>query len=185
VSTAFSNLGRTTVRGFDMDIRHRMSLGEYGRLSLQFVGTRYTDQRSSGTPTAPQVSFNGYRNAPQWRAQFVANWNVGDWNNRAAVNALAPFKAFLNPENGGTALTQSQTCGVPTGPTVGVCTVPTYVTVDASTEYAGFKNVRLSFAVRNLANARPSIDPLARPFNTAWYQPQGINFVLSARYTFW
>jgi iron complex outermembrane recepter protein len=185
VRTAFSNLGKTTVRGFDIDVRHRMSLGEYGRLNLQFVGTRYTDQRGSGTPTAPQTSFHGYRNAPQWRAQFVANWNVGNWNNRAAINALAPFKVYANPENGGTALTQSQTCGTPTGPTVGICTVATYVTVDTSTEYTGFKNVRLSFAVRNLANARPSNDPLARPFNTAWYQPQGINFVLSARYTFW
>ncbi|NJR71739.1 MAG: TonB-dependent receptor [Gammaproteobacteria bacterium] len=185
VRTAFSNLGKTTVRGFDLDVRHRMSLGEYGRLNLQFVGTRYTEQRSSGTPTSPQTSFHGYRNAPQWRAQFVANWNVGNWNNRAAVNTLAPFKVHANPENGGTALTQSLTCGTPTGPTVGICTVATYVTVDASTEYTGFKNLRLSFAVRNLANSRPSNDPLARPYNTAWYQPQGINFVLSARYTFW
>jgi iron complex outermembrane recepter protein len=185
VSTAFSNLGKTTVRGFDVDVRHRMSLGEFGRLGLQLLGTRYTDQRSAGTPTARQISYNGFRNAPQWRAQFIANWNVGNWNNRMGINALAPFKVYANPENGGNALIQSQTCGTPTGPTVGVCTVPTYVTVDASTEYTGFKNLRLSFAVRNLANERPSKDPLARPFNTAWYQPQGINFVLSARYTFW
>jgi iron complex outermembrane recepter protein len=184
VSTAFSNLGKTTVRGFDIDVRHRMSLGEYGRLNLQFTGTRYTDQRGSGTPTASQTSFNGFRNAPQWRAQFVANWNSGNWNNRAAINALGPFKVFANPEDGGNAVIQSQNCGNPIGPTVGICTVATYVTVDASTEYTGFKNVRLSFAVRNLANARPSNDPLVRPFNTAWYQPQGINFVLGARYTF-
>jgi iron complex outermembrane recepter protein len=186
VSTAFANLGRTTVRGFDLDLRHRMSLGEYGRVNFQFLGTRYTEQRGSGTPDGVQTSFNGYRNAPNWRAQFITTWNVGNWNNRAAVNAVGQFKSFVNPETvTGTALTAIQNCGNPTGTYLGVCTVPTYVTIDASTEYVGFKNLRLTFAVRNLANARPSIDPLARPFNTAWYQPQGINFILGARYTFW
>jgi iron complex outermembrane recepter protein len=154
-------------------------------LSLQGLLTYYADQRGSGTPTAPQISFSGFRNAPEWRGQFSALWNVGNWNNRAAVNVLGPYKIFANPENGGNALIQSQTCGNPNGATAGICTVATYVTLDASTEYTGIKNLRLSFAVRNLANARPSADSLARPFNTTWYQPQGINFVLGARYTFW
>jgi iron complex outermembrane recepter protein len=186
VKTAFSNLGRTTVRGVDLDFRRRISLGEYGRLTLNGLLTYYVDQRGSGREGVPQDSYSGFRNAPEWRGQFRANWAVGNWSTNGAINIVGPFKPFSNPQtNTGGALAAIQDCGNPTGTYLGVCTVPTYVTADVGTEYSGIKNLRINFTIRNLTNARPSIDPLARPFNLNWYQPQGINFVLGARYTFW
>jgi len=185
VSTSFSNLGETRVKGVDIDLRHRMSLGEYGRISFQTLLTYYADQRLSGVAGQPLVSYSGFRNAPEWRGRFGATWESGNWTSSAAMNFVGPFKSFGNPSQAtGGALAAINDCGNPNGTYIGVCTVPTYVTVDAGTEYRGFKNLRLNFTVRNLANARPSIDPLARPFNTNWYQPQGINFILGARYTF-
>lgn len=184
VSTAFANLGETIVRGVDLDARHRISLGENGRLTLNATATHYTDQRGSGAPGLPLNSFSGFRNAPEWRAQFRATWETGSWTSTGVMNVVGPFKAFFNPETlTGTALTAARDCGNPQGTYLGICTVATYVTFDAGTEYRGFKNWRLNFTVRNLANAKPSMDPLARPFNTNWYAPQGMNFALGARYT--
>jgi len=186
VNTGFDNLGETRVKGIDIDARHRISLGENGRLGLVALLTHYIDQRGSGAAGAPLVSYSGFRNAPEWRGQFSANWSVGNWNSTGIINVLGPMKSFSNPEsNVGTALAAIRDCGNTAGSYLGVCTIPTYVTIDASTEYSGFKNWRISFVARNLANARPSIDPLARPFNTTWYQPQGLNFSLGARYTFY
>jgi iron complex outermembrane receptor protein len=184
VSTAFSNLGETRVRGVDFDIRHRISLGEYGRLTLRGVATHYTDQRSSGVAGQPLTSYSGFRNAPEWRGLMLADWEVGNWTSTGGINVVGPFKAFSNPE---TQSPSSQAvirdCGNKSSSYLGVCTVSTYVTFDAGTEYRGFKNWRFNFTVRNIANTKPSFDPLARPFNLAWYQPQGMNFVAGVRYT--
>ncbi len=184
VSTSFANLGETRVKGVDLDLRHRISLGSMGRATVNAVLTHYTDQRGSGAPGAPLISYSGFRNAPEWRGQLRGTWEVGSWTHTAAANFVGPFKSFSNPEsNSAGANAVIRDCGNPVNSYLGVCTVATYVTYDYGFEYRGFKGWRLNFTARNLANAKPSMDPLARPFNLAWYQPQGLNFVLGARYS--
>jgi iron complex outermembrane recepter protein len=185
ISTGFANLGGTKVRGVDIDARHRLALGDMGRLDISFNATNYIDQRGSGAPGQPLESFSGFRNAPEWRAQLRGSWQIGNWTNTGIVNYLGSYKPFGNPATQ-TAGTQAaiRDCGNPAGTYLGVCTVREYVTIDLGTEYNGFKNIRLSATVRNIANERPSLDPLARPFNTIWYQPQGMNFILGGRYEF-
>jgi iron complex outermembrane receptor protein len=63
--------------------------------------------------------------------------------------------------------------------------VQDWVTLDVGTSYSGIKNLTLSATVRNIMDRKPSTDPLARPFNTAWYSPQGMNVSLGASYRFW
>jgi len=184
VSTSFANLGETRVKGVDFDIRHRISLGEYGRLTINGLASHFLDQRGSGVAGQPLISYSGFRNAPEWRGQVRATWEVGSWTNTGAMNVVGPFKSHSNPESQSPgALAATRDCGNVNNTYLGVCTVPTYVTLDAGTEYRGFKNWRLNLTIRNLANAKPSIDPLARPFNLNWYQPQGMNFVAGVRYT--
>ena len=186
VKTGFDNLGETRVKGMDIDARYRMSIGELGRLTFNLAATTYFEQKTSGAPGSILVSYGGYRNAPVWRAQFRTNWEIGNWTNTGTVNYLDGFTPYGNPatQSAG-ARAQIATCGNPTNGTyLGICRVKDYVTVDVGTEYRGFKNLRVSFTVRNIENVRPSNDPRFQPFNTAWYQPQGINFVLGARYTF-
>ncbi len=185
ISTGFNNLGETRVKGLDIDARYNMSLAEYGKLSFNLNATQYFEQRGSGAPGAPVISFNGFRNAPEFRAVFRTTWESGNWVSTGTMNYLSSFKPFANPETlTGTALTAAQNCGNPAGTYVGFCTVSEYITYDLGTEYRGIKNLSLSGTVRNITNRKPSADPIARPFNTVWYQPTGMNFVLSARYTF-
>ena len=185
----YVNNGQTTVRGFDLDARHRINLGSAGRLTLSTSATRYTDNRGSGITGDPQLSFLGYYNSPKWRGNVRASWQVNDWTSNATVNYVGSFKSFQNPE-GLSAATAAlgAACGSPAGsaafPTfLGRCTVKEYVTVDLGTEYRGFKNWRINATVRNIANERPSFDPRTRPINNSWYQAQRMNFVLGARYT--
>ncbi len=186
INTGFDNLGETRVKGMDIDARYRMSIDEFGKLTFNLNATNYFEQKGSGAPGAILVSFNGYRNAPVWRAQFRTNWEMGNWSTTGTVNYLDGFRPWGNPDTQSAATkAQIATCGDPNNALyLGVCRVKDYVTVDLGTEYRGFKNLRLSFIVRNLENTKPSKDPRATPFNTAWYQPQGMNFVLGARYTF-
>ena len=186
VKTGFDNLGETRVKGMDIDARYRMPIGELGRLTFNLAATTFFEQKTSGAPGQILVSYGGYRNAPVWRAQFRTNWEIGNWTNTGTINYLDGFTPYSNPatQSAGSRA-QIATCGDPANGTyLGVCRVRDYVTVDVGTEYRGFKNLRLSFTIRNIENVRPSKDPRAQPFNTAWYQPQGMNFVLGARYTF-
>jgi iron complex outermembrane receptor protein len=185
VNTVFANLGETRVRGIDFEARHRMSLGEHGKLTLRGLFTFYTDQRGSGEPGAPLVSYNGFRNAPDWRGRFTAAWETGNWVNTGAINYVGSFKPFGAPEfqTPGSAAVIAD-CANKNNTYLGWCTVEAWYTVDVGTEYRGFKNWTLGATVRNLLNRRPAPDPLARPYNVVWYQPQGANFILNARYTF-
>jgi iron complex outermembrane recepter protein len=185
VRTGFANSGETRVRGVDYDARTRFSLGEYGRLNLALNATQYVDYRGNNVSSEPLTSSLGFRNFPKWRAQFRASWEVGSWVNTGTVNYLAAMKTFPNPAiQSATTQTQIATCGQITSFYLGNCTIPAYITIDVSTEYRGFKNWRLTGSIRNLANTRPSFDPIARPFNSTWYQPQGMTFALGARYSF-
>lgn len=185
VSTGFNNLGETRVKGLDVDARYSMSLVEFGKLTFNLNATQYFEQRSSGAPNAPVISYNGFRNAPDFRALVRATWEFRDWTTTGAMNYLSAYKSFSNPENlTGAGLAAAQNCGNPAGSYVGFCTVSEYITFDLGTEYRGFKNLSLSATIRNVADQKPSADPLARPFNITWFQPNGRNFVLNARYTF-
>ncbi len=180
VSTGFNNLGETRVKGFDIDARYKMNMAEWGRFDFQLNATQYLEQRSSGAPNAPVVSYNNFRNAPDFRSRFTTTWELGNWVSTGAMNYLSSFKPYANP-NGAA----EPNCGNPAGTYVGFCTVKEYITFDLGTEYRGIKNLRLNLTVRNVGNTKPSADPIARPFNTAWYQPTGMYFIAGARYTFY
>ena len=186
VSTGFSNLGETRVKGMDIDARYRMNLAEMGRLTLNLNATQYFEQRGSGAAGDPVVSFNGFRNAPDFRALLRGTWEIGNWTSTGTMNYLSSFKLFANPATlTGGALANARDCGNPNNTTyLGTCVAKEYITYDLGTEYRGFKNLRLSATVRNIANTKPSPDPRLSFFNTIWYSPVGMNFVLSARYTF-
>ncbi len=185
----FINNGETTVRGVDLDGRYRLSLGEAGRVTFALSMTRYMDNRGSGVTGNPQISNLGFYNSPTWRGNFRTTWQKGDWTTTSTVNYVGTFKSYFNPEAlTAASATLARNCGNGPGsasyPTyLGRCAIREYVTIDLGTEYRGFKNWRLNFNVRNIANERPSFDPRVRPINLNWYQPQGMNFVAGVRYS--
>jgi iron complex outermembrane recepter protein len=185
VSTGFDNLGKTHVEGVDMDLRHRLNLGERGKLNLNAVATFYIEQKGSGAPGARLISYNGYRNAPKWRGQLRGSWEIKSWTHTAQLNWLGSMRSHSSLESlSGTGLAAARDCANPVGTYLGVCRIRDHFTLDLSTEWRGIKNLRVNLAARNVTNQKPQLDPLARPFNFVWYQPQGLYLVGSVRYDF-
>ncbi len=185
VSTGYDNLGETRVKGIDVDLRARFALGSWGKLNTRLLLSHYIDQRGSGAPGATLNSYGGFRNAPENRAQWLNTWEMGNWVNTVNVNWIDGYKPFSNPViNSAAGQAAIATCANPTGTYLGICRVKEYVTVDVGSSYRGFKKLTLTGTIRNVANSKPSDDPLARPFNFVWYQPWGRNFVVNARYEF-
>jgi len=185
VATGYDNLGETRVKGIDVDARIRFALGSWGKLNTRLLFSHYIDQRGSGAPGARLTSFGGFRNAPENRAQFLNTWEIGNWVNTVNVNWVDGFKPFSNPEiNSAAGQATIRDCANPNNTYLGICRVKEYVTVDVGSSYRGFKKLTLTGTIRNVANSKPSDDPLARPFNFVWYQPFGRNFVINARYEF-
>jgi iron complex outermembrane recepter protein len=186
VSTGFDNLGFTQVNGFDLDARSRISLGENGRLNLRASATYYTTQEGSGAPGVAGTSYNGFRNGPRWRSSVSASWERGNFTTTLTANLLAGFKPFANPESlSAGARATAADCANVNNSYLGICDVKKSATYDIAFEYRGIKNLRLNGSIRNFTNRKPSVDPLARPFNTAWYSPAGRLFNLGATYTFY
>jgi iron complex outermembrane recepter protein len=185
VKTGFDNLGLTTVKGWDLDARYKLTTASSGKINFKIAATYYSDQSSSGTPDAPVYSFNDYRNAPRLRGVFTADWEYGSWVINAAINHTSSFKPFENPDTlvGGNK-TATKNCAAPNGTYLGVCNIGIYETFDLGLTYTGLKDLRLGFIVRNVTDRLPPVDPRARPFNTTWYSPAGRLINLSASYNF-
>jgi iron complex outermembrane receptor protein len=181
IRSGFFNFGRTKLRGVDLDVRVRNSLGDMGRLSSSLLLTFYDQYRIAGTASSPFVSQLGYRDYPRTRATLSTSWDYGAWTHRAAVNHLSRFK----PYSAGDA-TAAATCSnaAPSSVYLGICEVSDFTTLDLGTEYRGIKNLTLSLSVRNATNKKPPADPLVRPANLEWHSPQGAYFTFGARYAF-
>jgi iron complex outermembrane recepter protein len=178
VRNGFFNLGKTLVRGLDIDARTKFSLQEYGRLDTSLL-LNYTDQyKGSGDETSPLISQAGYRDYPRVRARASGTWEVGDWSTTTAANYNSGFKTFSNGD------LRTETCSSPTSTYLGYCKVDDSITVDIGTEYRGFKNLTIALTIQNVFNKRPPADPLNRPVNQEWYAPYGAYATLGATYKF-
>jgi iron complex outermembrane recepter protein len=178
IRTGFFNLGKTLVRGVELDARTKFSLQEYGRLDTSLL-LNYTDQfKGSGSPDAPLVSFAGFRDYARVRARASATWEIGDWSSTTTANYFSGFKTFSNGD------LDSGTCASTTSQYLGYCKVDDSITVDIGTEYRGIKNLTISLTVQNLFNKRPPADPLNRPANLEYYSATGAYATLGATYKF-
>ncbi len=178
IRTGFFNLGRTLVRGIDVDARTNFSLKEYGKLSTSLL-LAYTDQyKGSGSPDGPLTSFAGFRDYPRVRARAAGTWEIGDWSTTTAANYLSGFKTFNNGDG------DAATCASTASQYLGYCKVDDSITVDIGTEYRGVKNLTISLTVQNVFNKRPPADPLNRPANLEWFAPYGAYATLGATYKF-
>jgi iron complex outermembrane recepter protein len=180
IRTGFINVGRTVTSGIDLDLRNRMSLGEYGRLSSSLLWSYVDQYKTSGGEDAPFVDNNTFRDFPRHRATFTNSWESGNWTSTLTARYFGGFKTFSNGDPTGA----SCQVNTPASVYLGFCKVTEQVTFDIGTEYRGFKNLVLSLAVQNFTNARPNGDPLSRPANLEWFQPYGAYFTAGARYTF-
>jgi iron complex outermembrane recepter protein len=193
----FVNAAKTKTDGVDAELRHRMSLGEAGRLSAQLNWSHTnklerTDVNGvtldyAGTH-GPLVASSG-TGSPKDRATFSLTWDRGPFAVTGSINYVGPIKMVdhkgeTTPSNGDGTMTNPNTgvtypdngqydCGVfdVNGNVYGGCKLPAFTTFDLFAKWSPTKSLDINFSIQNVFDKKPPFDPyLAVPYGINYNQ---------------
>jgi iron complex outermembrane recepter protein len=170
ISAKYVNLSLTETQGVDFDARYRMSLGEYGRLTLS-ASYSYIDSfkqtQAPGQPPTEGVDSNALGALPRYRGTISALWQQGDWSARVSNRHIESYE-----QAGATPLPQQTKVG-------------SRDVQDFFVSYGGFKNLNLSLSVLNVLNTLPPYDGNAtNRYAGSLYDLRGRFVTASATYSF-
>ncbi len=148
----FGNVGKTENQGVDFSSRYTVDLGKYGELTNRMsiirnitVSEERNARLSASVLTAHRV---GWRGMPKWRATNTLSWSINDWRAALTYRYRGSFREAPSRER-----PQLTTCD-PSKDLAAQnrisCTIPAFDTFDLNLGYTGFKNIRLTFNVRNM-----------------------------------
>ncbi|MDR7334860.1 TonB-dependent receptor domain-containing protein [Roseateles asaccharophilus] len=151
VRRPYQNLARSSAGGLDYEFSQRLGLAEYSRLKLSLKGTRMLSRKEQYEEGLPDIETLGYYKVPRDKLQISANWSQGDWSVTLSGNHQSGFQSFDADSSCDSTLTAAGYGNL--------CHMKAWRTADLSISYKGFKGIRLSGTVRNLADSRPPFDP--------------------------
>lgn len=171
ISAKYINLSLTETKGFDVEARHRFSLGENGRLTLSanysYVES-YKQISVPGSAAQERVDSNssGF-SLPRYRGSVSANWERGDWSVRLTNRHIEGYD-------------QGFTTALPQQTHIGSSDFQ-----DLFVRYGGFKNLTLTASVINLRDAIPPYDgAFGLRYPTGLYDLKGRYISVGASYNF-
>lgn len=194
----FQNAAKTKTDGVDLELRHRMNLGEAGRLSAQFNWTHVnklerTDVHGVALDYAgthgPLVQSSG-TGSPKDKATFSLTWDRGPWAVTGAVNYVGPIRMVDHAgevsDTDGTTVHNANTgvdyadngsgnyaCGVftPSGEIWNGCKLPSFTTFDLYARWNVTKHFEINVSIQNLFDKKAPFDPyLAIPYGINYNQ---------------
>ncbi len=180
------NAAKTNTDGIDVELRHRMSLGDAGNLAGQLNWThvnKYSRTDASGNTFdydgthGPLVQSAG-GGTPKDRMTVSLTWDRGPWAVTGALNYVGPIKMIdhkgevsdtdgttvsnantgvLYPDNGSGRLN----CGAfdTAGNVYSDCKLPSFTTFDLFGKWTPFKNLDINFSIQNLFDRKAPFDP--------------------------
>jgi iron complex outermembrane recepter protein len=151
VRRPYLNLARSVVSGLDYEFTQRFKLTSYGKLKLSLKGTRTLSHKVQNEEGDPFTETLGFYKVPRNKLQLSANWTLADWSVALSGNHQSGFQSF----NAGASCDSTLT----TAGYGDLCRIKPWRTADVSVSYKGFRGVRLSATVRNIADSRPPFDP--------------------------
>ncbi|WP_067063863.1 TonB-dependent receptor [Roseateles chitosanitabidus] len=151
VRRPYLNLAMTRTSGVDYDLSQRLALGEYGMVKLGLRGTRMLMRKQQTEAGQPTVETLGYYKVPRSKAAASINWSRASWSATLTGNYQSGFQSFDAGASCDSTLVS--------GGYADLCRMKAWRTLDFSVSYKGFKGMRLSATVRNLADSRPPLDP--------------------------
>ena len=172
----YSNLGETTVKGLDLEIERRLTLGEYGKLRFLAVGNYVDSYMNSPNAGEPAVEYNGTYNQPRVRASALVTWTYKNWSMTPSMNYTGRFKLIGTPY---------ETC-VLTGIFDAGCEIKAWTTFNFFIQNEPIKNLLLSLSVQNFTDKQPPFDLNAstRMFNSTYHNPYGRYYTVGVTYKF-
>lgn len=170
INAKYVNLALTETSGFDVDFRHAVPLGEYGKITLS-ANYAYIDSfkqiLAAGADPVEGVDSNTLGALPRYRGTLAAQWEKGNWRVRLANRHIEGYD-------------QANTTALPQQTRVGARDFQ-----DLFIRYTGIKNLDLSASVTNLMDSSPPFDGNAGlRFTTSQYDLRGRYINIGATYKF-
>jgi iron complex outermembrane receptor protein len=191
----YRNANATKTDGIDVEIRHKMSLGEAGKLAAQLNWThvnKFSRTDSEGNTldyagTHGPLSLSAGAGTPKDKATFSLTWDRGPWTVTGSMNYVASIKMIDHKgevsesagpgviANGNTGVFYADAgqynCGVftPAGQPFNDCRLPSFTTFDLFAKWTPIKNLDINISIQNLFDRKA-------PFDAYLAIPYGINY---------
>lgn len=174
----YENTASIFAAGIDVNLSFRQKLEGYGRLGINFDGTYYT-KHGYQYPGLAEVSDNGaykdFGSVPRWRHALTFTWGWQAWNASLTHNYTASYKDFTDPEAIGPNYPAERTVGA-------------YQTWDTQVTWNGYKNLDVTFGIKNLLDRDPPSSRKSSGFQVGYDEknvnPLGRTYYLRAKYKF-
>jgi iron complex outermembrane receptor protein len=186
----YRNSSYTEIKGIDLDVKQRIRLGDYGRMTLNMTWTHIASwlRAESATKMYQYAGTHGNcdtsncAGTPKDKISMVASWDKGDWN----VSATANYRADMqNTMYAGATCASVFADGTPAP---NGCHLASFTTVDLSARYNVTKQLQLFGSITNLFDKTAPLDPLT--YGGMSYNPMdasgaiGRYFKIGGRYQF-
>jgi len=185
VKRKYQNLGETIVKGIDLEIAYKKTIGDWGSFTTGIYAgynDSYKFQREAGNP---YVEESGTEAAPKLKARLSASWTKDVYNVYGAINYLSDYSlASFNTTTGVRTECPASIQASPYNDLLPNCRVPKMYTLDLGTSYTGIKNMTVRATVRNVTNRVAPYDPYFTYYNTNLATPAGRTVSISANYKF-
>ncbi|MEO8311854.1 MAG: TonB-dependent receptor [Caldimonas sp.] len=185
VAAPYTNANSTTTEGVDIELRHKMRLGEAGNLSgvltwthtKKFKRTLASGETFEYAGTHGPIVLSSGAGTPKDRATLSLTWDRGPFSVSGAVNYIGPIK-FIDhkgetaQDNGDGTVTDASNglvynsngatnCSVFTvsGEPYGGCKLPAFTTLDLFGRWSPTKNWDINVSIQNVFDKKAPFDP--------------------------
>jgi iron complex outermembrane receptor protein len=162
ISRIYQNLSAQFTKGVDLDLRYRISAGEFGRFTLTSLTSHIITFKVQTLPGGALVENVGTYQFPRTTSTNSVAWNRNAWDANLSAQTRSKFLqanqlVFRN--------------------------VASYTTLNTQVGYAGIKGLRLAVGVNNLADKKPPFsDNENDGYANSTDNPVGRYYYISARY---
>lgn len=185
VTGFYRNAAKTKTDGIDVELRHKMNLGEAGKLTAQFNWTHVNSLKRTDADgntleyagTHGPLSLSAGVGTPKDRATLSLTLDRGPFAITGALNYVGSIK-FLDHEgdvsdpDGAGSISNTNTgvvypdagqynCAAfdTNGIPYGGCKLPSFTTFDLFARWSPMKNLDINFSVQNLFDRKAPFDP--------------------------
>jgi iron complex outermembrane receptor protein len=161
----YANQGDRLVSGIDIDLRHRVALQQWGKLTFNGQLSRvfkFEAPLAAGEALTNGAGNNYFGSIPKWRGVSSATWDIGAWSNTLTWNYVDGYD-------------QTTRAGERVKP-VG--------TLDVNLSWKLNPAATISFIAQNVTDKRPSWDSSTAFFDFTQADPRGRTAALKLAYKF-
>ena len=141
------NLGKTSVRSFDLDVRYRLDTTHAGSFAFSLGVDWLARLRRQIEPDTPADDYAGYADQPRATGLAGVEWSVRDWIATANVRYTGGYAYQASAGSPATCPDQQREAGH--------CSTPAFALLDLDLEYGGIPHWRIGLDVHNALDHQP------------------------------